>query len=125
LTGKYDSAHTFEQGDRRNRDAYVNFSDEGRRRNLKIVDTMREIQRHHSGRNLAQIALRWILDRVPGSVALVGVKTIEQIRSNAGALGWKLSALDMEMLNAVSAGGGTTAQSAREGDERVNLQAHH
>ncbi len=101
LTGKYDATHRFAANDRRARDIYVNFNNL-RERNLLLVETMRDIQRRHPSRSLAQIALRWILDRIPGSVALVGINRPSQIQDAAGTLGWTLTAEDIALLNSVS-----------------------
>lgn len=108
LSGKYSRTHQFDDSDRRNRAAYTNFSAEGRARNLRIVDAMNDIRQQYPSRTLPQIALRWILDRVPGSIALVGIKRVSQIEDAAGALGWSLSAADLERLDAVSKPAETT-----------------
>ena len=46
-SGKYDENTHFEKGDRRTREIYINFTEEGRKRNLRIVEAMREIRRAH------------------------------------------------------------------------------
>ena len=102
LTGKYDIAHKFESNDRRSRSTYANFTSEGRHRNLRIVEVLRALKGANGSRSLTQIALRWILDRIPGSVALVGIKRREQIKDAMGALGWRLSRDEIDRLDAIS-----------------------
>ncbi len=102
LTGKYNLKHEFGADDRRSRPVYVNFSEEGRERNLRIVACLRTIQEKRPERSLAQIALRWILDRVPNSIVLVGVKRRAQAIDNAGAADWRLTAAELAQLDAVS-----------------------
>jgi myo-inositol catabolism protein IolS len=109
LTGKYDLSHAFAADDRRSRPVYVNFSEEGRGRNLRTVEALRAMQARYPGRSIAQMALRWILDRVPGSAVLVGSKHAAQAADNAGAMGWRLNDTDMSILNSVSAGEEMTA----------------
>ncbi len=43
-----------------------------------------------NGRSAAQMAIRWVLEQEPVTVALVGAKTCRQVEDNAGALGWSL-----------------------------------
>lgn len=104
LTGKYDLSHTFAADDRRSRAVYVNFGEDGRARNLRVVEALREMQPRYPGRSVAQLALRWIMDRVPGSIVLVGSKRAQQAADNAAAMGWRINDADMAVLNSVSAG---------------------
>jgi len=101
LSGRYDKTTSFPENDRRNRSVYRNFHGTTFERNLAIVSIMKDIS-SLTGRSLPQIALRWILDRLPDSIALAGVKCPAQIRDNAGAMDWKLSERDMLMLDRAS-----------------------
>jgi len=49
------------------------------------------------GRTPAQVALNWLIAQ--GRYSNAGAKTAEQVRQNAGALGWRLS--DEEVAGAV------------------------
>jgi aryl-alcohol dehydrogenase-like predicted oxidoreductase len=104
LTGKYGHGHAFAADDRRSRPAYVNFSDDGWARNLRTVEALRALQHRYPGRSIAQLALRWILDRVPGSIVLVGSKRAAQAADNASAMGWRLDVADLADLSAISSG---------------------
>jgi len=90
LSGKYDNATDFSETDRRSREVYVNFHGEKLVNNLRIVDYMRSILPYYKDKTLSQLAIRWILDQIPFSVALTGIKREAQLKDNIGALGWKI-----------------------------------
>lgn len=102
LSGKYHGDGDLPENDRRRRAVYVNFRGEKLRQNLRIVRYMRQIQPHYAGKTLPQLAIRWILDRVPRSIALVGIKRPAQLRDNVGSLGWKLAEEHFRDLCALS-----------------------
>lgn len=102
LTGKYTRDNVaFDKNDRRSRDIYVNFHGEKLEKNLQIVDVLREIAANH-GKSVPACAIRYILDYIPGSVVLAGVKRPSQLLSNIEAMGWNLSSEEMERLDAIS-----------------------
>lgn len=90
LTGKYDKNATFGADDRRSRPVYVNFHGEKLLKNLQIVEVLQKIAQEHR-MSTSAVAVRFILDHIPGSVALCGAKRPEQILANAESLGWTLS----------------------------------
>ncbi|MEG0125975.1 MAG: aldo/keto reductase [Clostridia bacterium] len=101
LTGKYDADVHFEANDRRSRTIYDNFYGDKLAHNLRIVEAMRPIaQAHHVP--VSAIAVRWILDQLPQSVVITGVKTPAQAQGNTAALGFHLSAEELSTLNEVS-----------------------
>ena len=101
LSGKYAADHHFDADDRRARDAYVNFHGERYARNLRIVAKLREYA-EHLGASIPQVALAWILHRVPGSLALVGIKKAQQWRDACGATNVSLTAEMLEALERCS-----------------------
>lgn len=101
LTGKYDLTSKFSSEDRRSRPTYGNFHGERLEHNIRIVTVMRTIAAE-LGRTVPSIAIRWILDHLAGSVAIVGIKNSDQLRSNANAMDWGLPAEAIERLDAVS-----------------------
>jgi myo-inositol catabolism protein IolS len=101
LTGKYDANAHFGDDDRRSRPEYTNFHGETLLKNLRIVDAMRPIAKAH-GVPLAAVAIRWILDMLPGSVVITGVKTSTQAQDNAQAMTFTLSTAENAALDAVS-----------------------
>lgn len=103
LTGKYGPEQTFGADDRRSREIYSNFHGANFTRNLGIVQELRRIS-HEVDKPIAAVAVRWILDAVPESVAITGVKNAAQLDANLAALGWSLSADQMATLNGISKG---------------------
>lgn len=102
LTGKYtrENVH-FGSNDRRSRDIYVNFHGQKLEQNLRIVDVLREIAAAH-GKSVASCAIRYILDYLPGSVVLAGVKRPAQLSSNLEAMGWTMNQEEIDQLNLIS-----------------------
>lgn len=102
LTGKYDKTNVnFDSSDRRSRDIYVNFHGEKLLKNLEIVETMRPIAAAHN-KSVAAVAIRFILDHIPDSVVLCGVKRPAQILSNIEGSDWKLTSEEIHELDEVS-----------------------
>lgn len=102
LTGKYDANASFGKDDRRSREIYVNFHGEKLMKNLRIVEVLREIAGQH-GKSVAACAIRWILDTMPESVVIAGVKRPAQLDANLEAMGWTLCEDEIKALNEVSA----------------------
>lgn len=103
LTGKYDRNTVFDSNDRRSRDIYVNFHGEKLEQNLKIVDYLKVVAKNH-GKSIAACAIRFILDYMPDSVVLAGVKRPSQLLSNIEAMDWHLTEEEMNTLNKLSIG---------------------
>ncbi|MEM6664061.1 MAG: aldo/keto reductase [Pseudomonadota bacterium] len=103
LSGKYADDHSFGEDDRRARDVYSAFHGAGLGKRRALLAAMRDAQTRHSGRSLAQIAIRWILQDRPESIALAGIKTPKQLDGLAGAFGWSLEPGDMALLSALAA----------------------
>ena len=99
LTGKYGPDAVFGADDRRSRETYVNFHGEKLEQNLGIVEVLRQIGAAR-GRTPAETAVRFILDKLPGSVAICGVKRPSQLLT--GALDWQLTAAELEILENIS-----------------------
>lgn len=101
LTGKYDASVHFDQNDRRSRTVYDNFYGDKLLKNLRIVDAMRPIAQAH-GVSVSAVAVRWILDFLPQSVVIAGMKNPRQAKDNAEALHFSLSADEVRSLAEVS-----------------------
>lgn len=101
LTGKYDKNTTFNSDDRRSRNVYVNFHGEKLLKNLEIVEILKKIAAEN-GRSVASVAIRFILDYLPGSVVLAGVKYPRQATSNLEAFGWQLDEQQIKVLETIS-----------------------
>lgn len=90
LSGKYPPGHRFGENDRRSRGVYTAFHGNGLERRERVLAVMREIAPHYPGKTTLHIALRWILDELPGAVTLVGIKSPMQLNALFGAYGWTL-----------------------------------
>ena len=101
LTGKYDINSKFGFDDRRRLDIYVNFHGEKLKKNMEIVDVLREIAVNR-GKTLSACAIRFILDCLPESVALAGIKRADQLISNLDAMGWSFTPEEFSALDEVS-----------------------
>ena len=101
LTGKYGADVKFGADDRRSREIYVNFHGEKLKQNLCIVEVLKKIAENH-GRTVAACAIRWILDTLPESVVIAGVKRPSQLDSNIEAMDWHLGIEEMKELNEVA-----------------------
>ena len=101
LTGKYDKNVTFGSDDRRSRAIYVNFYGEKLLKNLEIVECLRKIAASHEIPVSAAV-VRFILDYLPGSVVLCGVKRPAQILETAKTLNRKLSSAELAQLEEIS-----------------------
>lgn len=99
LTGKYGPDAVFPGDDRRKRETYVNFHGRKMEKNLQIVEVLRSIALQR-GKTPAEVTVRFLLDTLPGSVAICGIKRPEQLLT--GALDWKLSAEEIALLDGVS-----------------------
>ena len=102
LTGKYGADVHFDKDDRRSRPIYDNFYGEKLQKNLRIVEAMRPIAKAH-GVPVASVAVRWILDALPGSVVITGVKSPKQAEDNKLALTFRLTPDELALLGDVSA----------------------
>jgi len=91
LSGKYNQNSKFAKNDRRQHELYCNFYGEKLEQNLRIVNYIKNILPYYKNKTIVQIAIRWILDRIPFSIALTGIKRKEQLIENIGALNWRLN----------------------------------
>lgn len=102
LTGKYNRENVcFGADDRRSREIYVNFHGEKLEQNLRIVEALKKIAANRE-KSVAACAIRWILDTLPESVVIAGVKRPAQLSANVEAMGWTLNEKELRELNEVS-----------------------
>ncbi|MCC5635700.1 aldo/keto reductase [Nostoc sp. CHAB 5844] len=87
LTGKYTSENLeILSGARK---LNPSFSKEGLQKIAPVISLLRNIGEKRD-RTPAQVALNWLIAQ-GNVIPIAGVKTAEQVRQNAGALGWKLN----------------------------------
>ena len=103
LSGKYDAATRFADNDRRAASRYVNFHGERLERNLRIVEVLRA-QAALLARPMSQVAIAWILARLPASIPIVGIKRPAQLQDAIQALTIAMPESVMRELDQISSG---------------------
>ena len=68
---------------------------------FRVVDAIDTIAAE-TGKSVPQIALNWLLQRPTVSTVIIGARNEEQLKQNLGAVGWSLTADQMQRLNAAS-----------------------
>lgn len=101
LTGKYNADSGFGVNDRRSREIYTNFHGDKLRKNVEIVEKIKPLSEKY-GVSLAALAIRFILDHIPDSIALAGAKNPNQIEETITSMDFRLSKEDLEFLEKVS-----------------------
>lgn len=66
-----------------------------------IVDVLDEIAQE-TGKTIPQVSLNWLLQRPTVSSLIVGARNEEQLKQNLGAVGWNLTAEQVEKLDRAS-----------------------
>jgi aryl-alcohol dehydrogenase-like predicted oxidoreductase len=70
---------------------------------LTAVERLTVLARDRFGKSVAQLAVRWVLDRPGCSVALWGARRPDQLDAVAGVMGWKLDAATMAEIDHIVA----------------------
>jgi len=100
LTGKYKPGQEQVQGSRSEegwaypRRYFAANADESLQELLNVAEAL--------GRSPAQVAIRWVLEQPAITSAIVGARTVEQLRDNLLVGGWRLEGEPLERLNRVS-----------------------
>jgi aryl-alcohol dehydrogenase-like predicted oxidoreductase len=92
LTGKYSAANPPPRG--------RTFSDHPMAEVDAVVALLRRIGHDHGERTPSQVALAWLIAK--GAVPIPGAKNRAQAEENAGALGWNLTADELDLLDTIS-----------------------
>jgi aryl-alcohol dehydrogenase-like predicted oxidoreductase len=71
-------------------------------RNWAILDTVGEIAEAR-GKTYPQVALAWLRAQPTVVAPIIGARTPEQLADNLGAIGWELTAEELDRLDTVSA----------------------
>lgn len=100
LSGKFRRGATFPKDDLRHADP--KFQEPRFSRYLDVLDRLRPIA-YARNKNLAQLALRWILDQPGITAAIWGARSPSQIAEVAGGMGWKLSEGELEGIDRILA----------------------
>ena len=87
LSGKITEQTSFSGDDLRNKDP--KFA-KRREEYLAAVARLAQFAKARYGKEVIHLALRWILDRAPVTIALWGARRPEQLAPIAGVMGWRL-----------------------------------
>lgn len=101
LTGKYQRGEEPPAGNRlaSMQAHWTKYNKDRNWETLAVVETIAQ----ETGKTAAQVALRWLLQQPDVTSPVLGVRTEEQLEDNLGALGWSLSADQLQRLDDVSA----------------------
>ncbi|HUG17403.1 MAG TPA: aldo/keto reductase [Planctomycetaceae bacterium] len=97
LAGKLSRDHQFEPRDGRQK--YPMFQGAEWHKNHDFLDELRTIA-NDCGRNIAQLVIRWTIQRTGITAALCGAKRPEQISDNAAAMEWELTTEQLDRIDA-------------------------
>ena len=89
LAGKLPRNHHFDPQDGRRK--YPMFHGDEWEKNQDFLDELRSVARD-TGKTVAQVVINWTIHRPGITAVLCGAKRPEQIRDNAGGMGWRLTA---------------------------------
>ncbi len=70
-------------------------------RNIAIADVVGDVAAD-IGYSRAQVALNWVLHKPGVTAPILGIRTVEQLEDNLGALGWRLDEEHVRLLDNVS-----------------------
>ncbi|MBD2343083.1 aldo/keto reductase [Anabaena subtropica] len=98
LTGKYSAERGESPTGARSIDP--RFNKDGLQKIAPVISLLRSLGEKYD-RTPAQVALNWLIAQ-GNVIPIAGVKTAQQVRQNAGALGWKLSDEEIQDLEIVS-----------------------
>lgn len=96
LTGKMKPGHQFAEGDHRSRLFY--FNDENLKRTGEFLDELRPIA-EEKGASISQVVLRWTLEQLGITIALVGARNAQQATQNAKASDVQLSREELAFIS--------------------------
>jgi aryl-alcohol dehydrogenase-like predicted oxidoreductase len=110
LAGKLTRDHVFDPRDGRAK--YPMFQGEEWRKNQDFLDRLRPIAAG-AGKSVAELVMNWTIHQPGITAALCGAKRPEQIRANAGGMGWRLSVAQLaEIQKALDARGAAVSRGA-------------
>jgi aryl-alcohol dehydrogenase-like predicted oxidoreductase len=100
LTGKYRRGQAAPAGTRVGGGAYLNFQHLLTEENLELVERLVAFAeaRDHT---LLELAFAWLLAHRPVASAIAGATKVDQVRANARAAGWALSAGDLAEIDRI------------------------
>ena len=97
LAGNFSRDHVFPTSDSRHK--YPPFNGDEWQKNQDFIDRLRPIAAE-AGRTVAQLVVNWTINQPGITAALCGATRVEQLRENAGAAGWSLTAEQSARIDA-------------------------
>ncbi len=101
LGGRVHRGMQFEAGDIRAVDP--KFQEPRFSQYMAAVERLTMLAKDRFGKSVAQLAVRWVLDRPGISVALWGAKRPDQLDAVGGVMGWRLDTTTMEEIDRIVA----------------------
>ena len=98
LTGKFTANTRFSDDDHRSR--IPEFTEDAFSEYVKCVDLLKQLAASR-GRQVSQLALRWVLDFTSFTCSLFGAKTDIQVMENLGADGWSLTKKELTIIDSI------------------------
>ena len=96
LTGKINSVYKFNEGDHRAEDKY--FSAENVNKINEFLETIKPLATSKNV-TIAQLVIRWTIERPGITIALVGARNRQQAEQNAKAIDVRLSPAEIDFIN--------------------------
>ncbi len=97
LTGKVNTAGSFEEGDIRR--IFPRFTPEALKANQPLLDLVRTVAQEKNA-TPAQIAIAWLLAQKPWIVPIPGTRKLERLEENIGSVDVKLTPADVNRIAA-------------------------
>ena len=88
LAGQLPRNHVFDPRDGRRK--YPMFQGDEWRKNQDFLDKLRPVA-DEAGKSVAELVINWTIQQPGVTAALCGARRPEQIRTNAGGMGWRLT----------------------------------
>ncbi len=101
LSGKITADRKFEGDDLRKVDP--KFKGERFSQYLNAVNKLNEFAKERFGKNVMQLAIRWVLDKTKIGSALVGARKPEQVENLDSVYGWQITQEDMKVIDNILA----------------------
>jgi aryl-alcohol dehydrogenase-like predicted oxidoreductase len=106
LTGKYTRDMAGPPADTRVEQAvregwHEQWSTYANERTWSVLDALRAVA-EQTGRTIAQVALRWVVQRPGITAPIIGARDLKQLDDNLGATGWSLTEDQMDRLTTAS-----------------------
>lgn len=67
----------------------------------EVLDALKEVATQ-TGKTVAQVSLRWLMQKPGVTAPIIGAKNVAQLNDNLGVLGWKLTPEQMKKLDDAS-----------------------